>query len=133
MTFNEAMANPVATGKNGCCMSGKQDVQINVPVSISAGCDAGDIQIQCNGAPKISHGTGGYVGTPGTVSQFVISQTLGVSIPLCFNASAAVGVPANHFPSTPGNGCDCDCDCDCGHKDPGARPVVRVLNSGCDR
>jgi hypothetical protein len=88
----------IKTGEGvGCTTVGAQNVEVNVPVSVRAGANVGDVTVQCSGTPVITAGTARYRGVANAVSEFVISQNLRVDVPVSFNAAAEVGTALSSF------------------------------------
>ena len=81
-----------------CPAVGSQECEVNVPVSVRAHANVGDVRTQCLGPCVIMPGYGRGGRSPSNpIGEFVISQRMKVEVPVSFGTDTEIGAPDVNF------------------------------------
>ena len=94
-----------------CPSNTKQEIEITVPVAVSASDNVGKIAIDCVGRPVIAEGSFRPSCDHRSSNRFTVSQKILVEIPIAFDANVEIGDEHVRF-GAPREVGDADCDCD---------------------
>ena len=85
--------------EGGCPAFVCEEAEVTVPFLVRAGAEVRDVDLHCNGNPRITRNSDFTPGVPCAVSRFTVSQRMRVEIPVIFTAETDVGTAHVKFES----------------------------------